>query len=247
MVGDAENQVDLAVHINADAAQVWIMLREPSKVAQWHGWQYDELDEEIKQIFFTDVKEDDHHCILTVNGGDKFTLKPVGDGTEVRLERAPRDSGNEWAAYYDDITEGWLTFLQQLRFALERHPQTRRRTTFFSGTASESDQPIAKKLGLAGLPEPGEEYSVTAATGEKLSGKVWFRSEHQLGLTVSHYADHGQGLLIVADTPANEDHPHGGIMVIATTYDVGAKDLRSIRERWDQWRQQNYPESDPVV
>ncbi len=247
MAGDAENQVDLAVHINADAAQVWTMLREPSKVAQWHGWEYDELEEEIKQIFFTDVEEDDHHCILTVNGGDRFTLKPVEDGTEVRLERAPRDSGDEWEAYYDDITEGWLTFLQQLRFALERHPQTKRHTTFFSGTAGESDGPIAEELGLTGLPEPGEPYSVTAGSGEDLTGKVWFRSDRQPGLTVDSYADHGHGLLIVADTPANDDHPNGGGMAIATTYDLGAKDLRSIRERWDQWRRQHYPESEPII
>lgn len=247
MVSDAEHEVDLAVHINADAAQVWTMLREPSKVAQWHGWEYDELGAEIKQIFFTDVAEDEHHRILTVNGGDKFTLTPVGDGTEVRLERAPRESGGEWEAYYEDITEGWLTFLQQLRFALERHPQTNRHTTFLSGTAAGSDQPVAEKLGLSVLPQTGENYSVTCATGEALSGRVWFRSQHQLGLTVDTYADHGQGLLIVADTPPNDDHPHGGVMVIATTFELGARDLRAVRERWDQWRQQHYPESDPLV
>lgn len=247
MVGDVESEVELTVHINADAAQVWNMLREPSKVTQWHGWEYDELEEEIKQIFFTNAVEDEHHCILTINGGDKFILHPVGDGTEVRLERAPREDAGEWEAYYDDITEGWLTFLQQLRFALERHPQTKRHTTFFSGTANASGQPIADRLGLAGLPDPGEPYSVTAGTGEKLTGKVWFRSERQLGLTVDSYADHGHGLLIVADTPPNDDHPNGGAMVIASTYGLGARDLHSIRDRWDQWRGQHYPESDPVV
>jgi uncharacterized protein YndB with AHSA1/START domain len=42
---------NLSVVINADAPQVWTMLREPSKVAQWHGWEADDLDAEIKEIY----------------------------------------------------------------------------------------------------------------------------------------------------------------------------------------------------
>ena len=56
---------NLSVVINADAPQVWTMLREPSKVAQWHGWQAEDLDSEIKEIYFSgDVQEspDHHHC-----------------------------------------------------------------------------------------------------------------------------------------------------------------------------------------
>lgn len=245
MAGISE-QRDLSVHINADAAQVWVMLREPSKVAQWHGWEYEELQDEIKQIYFTNATEDDHHSILTLGGGDRFVLEPVGDGTRVSLERAPRGTTGEWEAYYDDITEGWITFLQQLRFALERHPRANRHTLFLSGTPRDS-RPIVEQLALTGLPEPGEEYSTQSATGEELAGKVWYRTERQLGLTVEHYADHGRGLLIVADTPPNEDRPDGGVMVIASTYDLGAKDLRTIRDRWDAWREQNLPGSDPMI
>lgn len=238
-------QRDLSVHIYADAAQVWVMLREPSKVAEWHGWEYEGLRDEINQIYFTNATEDEHHCILTVNGGDRFVLEPVGDGTRVRLERAPR-SGDEPEAQYEEITEGWIAFLQQLRFALERHPKASRHTMFFSG-APQHSRPVAEQLGLSGLPEPGEHYSVQAATGEELAGKVWFRTQRQLGLTVEHYADHGRGLLIVADTPPGEDRPDGGVMVIASTYDLGARDLQTIRSRWDSWREQNLSGSEPIV
>ena len=34
---------NLSVVINSDAQQVWTMLREPAKVAQWHGWEADDL------------------------------------------------------------------------------------------------------------------------------------------------------------------------------------------------------------
>ena len=111
---------NLSVVINADAPQVWTMLREPSKVAQWHGWQAEDLDAEIKEIYFSgDVEESADHTSLTVHGGDVFELHPVTDGTRVSVTRAAMDHDSEWASWDEDITQGWLTFLQQLRFALE--------------------------------------------------------------------------------------------------------------------------------
>lgn len=100
------------------------------------------------------------------------------------------------------------------------------------------------KLGLSETPKPGEPYQLILATGEEISGKVWFRSQHQVGLTVHSYAEHGEGLLIVADQPVIEEvRPDGGAMVIASTYDLGAHQLESIESLWDGWRAENYPTS----
>jgi hypothetical protein len=138
-----------------------------------------------------------------------------------------------------------LTFLQQLRFALERHPHGKRRTFFFSVPGTEGS--IIEKLGVNDVPAPGEPYSVTLATGEEISGKVWFRSNHQVGLTVHHYAEHGEGLVIVADQPSIPDiRPDGGSLVIVSTYDLGAHRLEEVRKYWDKWRAENYPTSDPL-
>jgi hypothetical protein len=88
---------------------------------------------------------------------------------------------------------------------------------------------------------------LTLGTGEEISGKVWYRSNHQVGLTVHSYAEHGDGLLVVTDQPVIEDaRPDGGSMVIASTYDLGAAKLDSIRTSWDAWRAENYPTSEPV-
>lgn len=237
---------NLSVVINADAPQVWTMLREPSKVAQWHGWQAEDLDDEIKEIYFSaDVEESPDHTSLTVHGGDIFELRPVPQGTLVSVTRAAVDHNSEWAAWDEDITQGWLMFLQQLRFALERHPHGKRHTLFLQvpgGAGSAID-----KLGLAELPARGDNYQLTLATGEEISGKVWYRTNHQVGLTVHSYADHGDGLLVVADQLAIEDvRPDGGSMVIASTYGLGAARLDSIRSSWDSWRAENYPTSEPV-
>lgn len=237
---------NLSVVINSDAQQVWTMLREPAKVAQWHGWQADDQAAEIQEIYFSpNVVEGADHTSLVVDGGDVFTLKPVPTGTEVSVTRAAVDHNSEWAAWDEDITQGWLTFLQQLRFALERHPHGKRRTFFFSAPGDEGS--AIEQLGLSDVPKPGEPHSLTLATGEEISGKVWFRSNHQVGLTVHHYAEHGDGLVIVADQPAIKDiRPHGGSLVIVSTYDLGAHQLESIRSYWDKWRAENYPTSDPL-
>lgn len=239
---------NLSVVINSDAQQVWTMLREPSLVAQWHGWDADELKNEIDQIYFSDkVVEGPGHTSLTVDGGDEFELRPVPTGTEVKVTRAALDHNSEWAAWDEDITQGWLTFLHQLRFALERHPhRAHRRTLFFQ--AAGKDNSMIGKLGLTDLPKPGESYSLPLDTGEEISGKVWYKTKHQVGLTVQSYAEHGAGLLIVADQPPIEEvRPDGGSMVIISTYDLGAHDFDALRNRWDKWREEKYPESEPIT
>lgn len=227
----SETTEALTVHVNADARQAWIMLREPAKLLQWHGWDTDWLEDEIDDIYFTDAVEDPDHRSLTVHGGDTFQLEPEQGGIRISVKRADNDPA---------ITEGWITFLQQLRFALERHPNSTRRTLYFSG-APKDDRGIISRLGLDDVPAPGEDYSASLPTGVDITGKVWFRSANQLGLAVHAYAEHGDGLLILGDLPGGES------MAIASTYELGAKQLRDVWERWDEFRGVHYPDSEPLV
>lgn len=222
------------------------MLREPARVAQWHGWEADDLAEEINGIYFEkDVVEAPDHTSLTTHGGDVFDLRPVPNGTQVSVTRAALDHNSEWAAWDEDITQGWLTFLQQLRFALERHPHGKRRTLYFE--LPDAQGSAIEKLGLSEVPKPGEPYELTLATGEEISGNVWYRSNHQVGLSVHSYAEHRDGLLIVADHPVIAGvRPDGGARVIVSTYDLGAHKLESIRSLWDGWRSEKYPTSEAV-
>ncbi|WP_051427262.1 hypothetical protein [Arthrobacter sp. H20] len=238
----------LSVHIFADARQVWVMLREPAKVAQWHGWDYDGLAQEIRQIFFSvSVAEGQDHLSLTLGDGDTFGLQPGPDGTVVTMERGHPDPESELAHWSADITEGWISFLQQLRFALERHPNANRHTAFFSGTPADGLS-IADRLGAAGVGEPGDSYSLTLPDGQELTGRVWFRTERQLGLTVAQYAEHGDGLLILAEQPLAEgvrDVPSS--VLIASTYALGARSLHSIWDGWETIRRDHYPDAAPLV
>lgn len=223
------------------------MLREPAKIAQWHGWDVPDLDEEIDQIYFSDAVESNDHKELTVDGGDRFILEPVPDGIQVSVKRAPADENSEWGDFADEITDGWSIFLQQLRFSLERHPNGHRRTAYFGGVPREPGS-IMAKLGLDKLPDAGEEYTATLPTGVQLSGRVWFKTDRQLGLTVHSYAEHGDGLLVLADQDPGDGGPDGASsMLIASSYDLGAKALREMWAGWEAFRAENYPEADELA
>jgi hypothetical protein len=171
--------------------------------------------------------------VLDVGGGDRFSLHPVPGGTLVRITRAPRGSDPEWEAYYDDITAGWRTFLEQLRFALERHDLAERRTIVFDGRLAEP-RSLADALGLAeaaALP-PGAPYRAPATTGEELSGEVWSRSPGQVALTVDGF---GGGLLVLAEQPRGAHRPEGGALVLLTAYGLDDAAFARVEARWTSW------------
>jgi uncharacterized protein YndB with AHSA1/START domain len=109
------------VVIAAPADAVWRALRELSEIRRWFGWDYDGLDEEIEYIFQSQAKADDAARLLDFGEGGAIALEDRGDATAVRVTRAVADG-------YDEVNEGWITFVQQLRFYLERHRGRERRT-----------------------------------------------------------------------------------------------------------------------
>jgi uncharacterized protein YndB with AHSA1/START domain len=157
--------VEVTVAVPADV--VWHALRNRAQLRRWFGWDYDGLGEEIDMIFFSDsATESEQERWMDTGGGGRFDLEERERETVVRVTRAAPDGGT-WDGVYDDINEGWLAFVQQLRFLLERHPDEDRRS--FSTTH----------------PDPH-------ATLELVGGEDWFRSTHQHAVTL----DGGAGLLI---------------------------------------------------
>ncbi|MFC0626551.1 SRPBCC family protein [Kribbella deserti] len=211
------NTPRIEVTVAAPVEAVWAALREKDKIRHWHGWEFEGLEAEIDLIYFTAYTESTDDHTLEVQGGDRFELSEVDGGTRVVLTRGPHSDDPQWEPYYDDITEGWITFVQQLKFAVERHPADARRTLFYSGT---TPLPTADVSG-----EPGTSYEAEVL-GEKLRGEVWFRSEHQLGLTVEGWGD---GLLVLSHIPPSDAKPEGASMAVLTLYGV---DPDEIDARW---------------
>ena len=222
----------IEVVIAAPAAEVWAALRDPQLIRRWHGWEDDGLDAEIEQIYGAAATAEESGTRLVLAAGDTVDLATVPGGTRLRLHRAPLGTNPEWDAYYGDITEGWTSFAQQLRFALERHQGSDRRTLHLSGTPAPAGG-IAARLGVAELRDraAGTPYTATTALAEQWTGQVWFVSDRQLGFTVYGYGD---GLLIVGEEPVAPHRPDGGSMVLLTAY-TGPEDFAAIRERWNRW------------
>jgi hypothetical protein len=112
------------VVVAAPADAVWRALRDPAEIRRWFGWDYDGLDAEIQQIFVDEATADDAARAVDFGEGGAIALEEQGDRTAVRVTR-PAPAGQDG---FDEINEGWITFVQQLRFYLERHPGEDRRT-----------------------------------------------------------------------------------------------------------------------
>lgn len=161
--------VEVAVGVPPDA--VWRALRDPGELRRWHGWEYEEgggLEAEIRQIYFGGARADAARLTLDTGAG-AFSLEPHGATTIVRVARAAPEGHGDWSGLYDEINEGWLSFVQQLRLYLERHAGEDRRTIHL-----EREIPV---------PE----------------GELWFRSEHQTGVLLGDYglmiAAHGRTIV----------------------------------------------------
>ena len=223
----------IEVTIAAPIEDVWQALRDPELIRRWHGWHADELDEEIRMIFVDGVVEDAGAHTLIAGGGDRWSLLPTPGGVLVRIIRAPLGANPDWDAYYDDITEGWTTFLSQLRFGLERHGLAPRQTLMFDGPIADPGSSLLDALGLASVAElpVGTRYRTALTPGDLFTGEVFARAPHQLMLTVDGLGD---GLVVLAQQLAAAHRPAGGVLIVLTAY-VDAADFAEVEQRWTKW------------
>lgn len=153
------------------------------------------------------------------------------------------DSTQDAGAPDDEATEAWRASLQQLRFAVERHPGDRRRTLHLDG-ASTGAGPVAEELHLDDLSSaPGASRYDEHVVDERLHGRVWFSSAAQLGLVVDAWGD---GLLVLRHRPASAGEPHGGATAVLSTYGLPDAGFADLQRRWRQWWAQRYAAADPA-
>jgi hypothetical protein len=235
----------LSVTVGASPEAVWRALRDPEEIIRWFGWDYPGIEDEIALIFQgqvpaeielpegldTAIEVDDE--ARTLRTGPHQIAVDAGDGgAVVRVTRVIDVGDDGWEMFHneiDQIEEGWLTFFQQLAFAVARHPGEARRTVFGMGLIPGADPQAT--LGLDGIDAAvGERYEATVGP-DALAGTVWFRSEHQIGLTVDGWGD---GLLVAAIVPGGTDEGRPA-MAIASTYGLADDDLSALEARWSGW------------
>jgi uncharacterized protein YndB with AHSA1/START domain len=195
------------VSIKADADVVWRALRDPAEIRNWFGWQYDGLTDEIVEIFIDGPEESAADRRLRWEHGDEFVVESDGDFTTVKAIRHGEFDPADWA----EIDDGWISFLQQLRVALEFHLGEERRTIHLK-----SDKADALALLLSS--SPGTVVDLKPATGVEVSGELQFCDGRQACVRVDAY---GNGLVVLS--PAH---------VIVTTYGLSDDDFAAVEADW---------------
>lgn len=233
------DRVLVDVTIAAPIESVWKALRDPDQIRNWFGWDAETLADEIDFIFIQHAQDDLSAGRLQFGdwegSSDRFEVTQTAHGTRLKVIRhGPVVAG--WEGIYEEMTEGWRSFVQQLRLALERHSGHRRRTIYLSGGGTAA-MPRAL-LGLPGGDTPGAPFAGLLPTGDRIEGVLWHTSPYQTGLLVPAW---GQGLLVVMDRPATPDRAGGGSATL-TTYGLSDVELAGLAERWRDWWQRHYPE-----
>ncbi|RDZ29323.1 SRPBCC family protein [Lysobacter silvisoli] len=241
-MSETPQQTVVDLRIAAPVETVWSALRDPAQILSWFGWDAPTLAEEIKFIFADHATGDEAHHRVQFGEwegvSDAIELAAEAGGTRLRLMRSGAPPLDD--SVYDDIDQGWVTFFQQLRLALERHRGQQRRTIFLSGPAKAGIGEPSIALGLeatSALP-PGTAYTATLAGGETTSGEVWHRNRFQTGVTVDAW---GPGLLVVTDKGHSPERPHGGGAALLTTYGLSDADFAALEARWKDWWSSRYP------
>ena len=225
------------VTLPGSVEEVWPHLRDPELIGRWFGWDAESLAAEIDFIFVGPPAEalaempegagfevdDEAHTLTWRYGGsdeDRFELLADGDD-QCRLRVTRTIAPESWDGVFDPLAEGWISFVQQLRFALEHHPGEERRTMFVSGPVTEAVDVLAV-LGVDRVDGP---WAGMLGPDAGRSGDLWYRTERQVGVTVDQ---HGRALLVVATAP-------GGVMVTLSLYGGAADEVADLTTRWHGW------------
>ena len=242
-MSETRKQVVVDITIAAPIDAVWTALRDPDQIADWFGWEAPSLAEEIKFIFVDHAQGDAARHVVQFGewegSSDAIELTVEGAGTRLRLVRAG-GAPIDWTGVYEDISQGWINFFQQLRLALERHPGERRRTVYLSGPARDGVGEPSAALGLSAATAlaPGDAVAADLATGDRVTGEVWYRTHFQTAITVAQW---GNGLLVVTDMGVSPNRPHGGGSVLLTTYGLDVATFTALEQRWNAWWTARYP------
>ena len=245
---ESGSRVVIEVTVSAPIDTVWEHLRDPELIARWHGWDYEGLDGEIEFIYQEHAREGTTPYVLEGKGGpapgsfelgDRFDLREQDGATVVRITRGPKGTDDDWDAMYDVITQGWVSCLAQLRFAVESAPPAARRTVFLSSGPAPA---VRGLLGVADL-RAGDDYAVEPAPGLSLSGRTWFDTAAQTGLTVDAY---GPGLVVLADNPGESPDRAAASMAIVSTFGLSDADFARVEQVWQTWWDEHHEGPEPA-
>lgn len=237
---DNSEAVIVDITIAAPVDDVWRALREPEQLKNWFGWDAETLADEIRMIFEDNATPDEERKVLQFGGyqgvADRFELTATGDGTRLKVIRSGPAPDDGWGSVYDDMVEGWISFVAQLRLLLEHHPGEPRRTIYLSGQRAEPG-PLPRAALLLGKTEIDAGYDAALPTDDWVAGEIWHQSKFQTGVTVSSWY---LGLMTATDMP--DAGEHGGGSLLVTTFGLHDGAFDQLEDRLGRWWAETYPQ-----
>ena len=174
----------------------------------------------------------------------EWTIEALDGGTcVVRLLNSGFDSGEEWDALYEGMSEGWQLFLLNLRLHMEhfrgRTATASLPTAMWSGTRDELWTALANALGIPSAPAVGERIEVTASDAPALAG------------TVADVARCRVALLLDQPSPGTafvSVERHGDVVAASVWCYLYGDDAPSAAERdeplWREWLAERAPQGE---
>ena len=135
-----------------------------------------------------------------------FEIEARGGRTLLKLVQSGLPAGPDWDSMDDGTDIGWEMFMFALKFYVERHAGTARRTILrYWASPNPADETFGKLRELLGISandlRPGARYAATTAGGEKISGEIiaaepghlFVATVEQLGNALLSITVHGTG------------------------------------------------------
>jgi hypothetical protein len=110
------------------------------------------------------------------------------------------------------VREGWITFLNQLRHSVERHPDEDRRTIHLTGDVV-----------------PAE---LVGALGRELDGPIWHENRFQHAIAAGGEGDLLAGIRTKLPLDSSE---RASAALTLTSYGLDDESYAALRERWESW------------
>ncbi|GAB3423016.1 SRPBCC family protein [Flindersiella endophytica] len=206
-MSEQQKPFEVETVVDAPVDVVWRSFTSLELIHQWFGWDYDELEGEIRFIFADSADPQPAEHRIVFGDGQRIELVPDGPRTVVKVTMPGDLSDASWDDIYDGMEEGWRTFFEQLRFYLERRTGSGgRRTIYLTGVGT------------------GE-----AAADALLSGEPWHDSRYQ-----RMSVDAGGMLLgIAGQQPMAATGP---ISLTVTSYGLDDAAFAELEKHWaDRW------------
>jgi len=218
----------------------WVHLRRPELIRRWYGWDEPDLDEEIERVFLREAVVHrpesgmamgwlrwHNHDTIEVRGA--WTTKPR---TTLVVRRLDHDLLASYDGVRDDADERWITWVQQLRFALAHHLGEDRTAFAMHGLDGDRPDRLLYRAGLhgaRGVPLGGA-VEIHRPDGSLLGGTLEYSSRFQFGVALT-----GGSLLVVQIVPPASHRPSGALSAFWSTYGLDDEALAAARERWSRW------------